>query len=96
MFVPIEEPTSHYQAATADFWKTYQGIEVGEQYPWSNPNQRIVWEAPTFKNLIEAWDGLELMKPCTPAVMRGTIGHEVQNSKSVTIPSRETHSPQAG
>lgn len=32
------------------------GINVGEQYPWMRPYQRIVWQPDTYDNIVAAWD----------------------------------------
>jgi hypothetical protein len=63
-FINTEPDGSMYVADTADFWRTFQGIEVGSQFPWSAPDQRIVWAKDDYENLIVAWNetwGLERM-----------------------------------
>lgn len=40
------------------FWSESQGISVGEQFPWSSENQRIIWEADEYEVLRKAWDDL--------------------------------------
>ncbi len=37
------------------FWARYQGIVPGEQYPWSGPQQRLVYADDTFENMRAAW-----------------------------------------
>jgi len=32
------------------------GLQVGDQYPWSEQNQRIIWKADSYDNIAEAWD----------------------------------------
>lgn len=54
-FTPIEPDDSPYKANTAMFWRMYVGIDVGEQFPWSRPNQRIVWQKDTYENICAAW-----------------------------------------
>ncbi len=58
-FVPIESEESGYAANRPSFWQKANGIAVGEQYPWSTPAQRIVWEADTYPALCRAWEQLE-------------------------------------
>lgn len=41
---------------TAKFWKEYQGVDFEGQYPWSAPDQRLIWEADTYDNLVRAWN----------------------------------------
>jgi hypothetical protein len=58
MFTQVEDEASHYRAATPSFLKDQQGLDVGEQYPWSASSQRLVWQEPTYRNLHEAWEQL--------------------------------------
>ena len=37
-------------------WALYHGTNPGDQVPWVKPNQRIVWKAETYENMIAAWD----------------------------------------
>jgi hypothetical protein len=59
-FVQIEPSDSIYYANTPQFWKTHVGTEVGEQFAWSRPDQRIVWQPDTYENIRAAWDDLAL------------------------------------
>lgn len=59
-FTPIEPDDSIYKANTAAFWRMYIGVDVGDQYPWSTPNQRIVWQHDTYENIVAAWEKLQL------------------------------------
>ncbi len=46
-----------YRPYNPDFWPKYQGIEEGEQWPWSTTKQRIVWNArDDYKTLVNAWE----------------------------------------
>jgi hypothetical protein len=47
---------STYWANTPKFWRESNGIEIGEQWPWSLKTQRIVWKDDSFANLMEAWE----------------------------------------
>ena len=58
-FTPIEPDDSLYKANTAQFWRMYVGVDVGGQYPWSRPDQRIVWKADSYENICAAWRDLE-------------------------------------
>lgn len=42
------------------FWQENNAMEPGDQYPWANANQRIVWQTDTYENLVAAWDSLQL------------------------------------
>lgn len=55
-FTPIEPDDSPYKANTPLFWRMHVGIDVGEQYPWSRPDQRIVWKRDDYKTIVEAWE----------------------------------------
>lgn len=59
-FVQTEPDSSHYTPNTRKFWKESAGIEVGSQYPWSSPNQRMVWEKDTYENIKSAYEALDL------------------------------------
>jgi hypothetical protein len=48
-----------YPPNTAQWWRQFHGIDQGEQFPWSRPDQRIVWERDTFANMTKAWEELE-------------------------------------
>ena len=50
------EPDGHaYAPNTPSFWRDQYGIEIGEQFPWVRPNQKIVWEADNYDNLVRSW-----------------------------------------
>lgn len=42
------------------FWRRTNGFEVGQQYPWSGPNQRMTWTDSTFDNMRSEWQSLGL------------------------------------
>ena len=48
-----------YPPNTNQWWVQYHGIGEGEQFPWSRPDQRIIWKRDTFANLCTAWEELE-------------------------------------
>jgi hypothetical protein len=54
-FIDIKEDGFIYPPDTRRFWRVKQGVEVGDQYPWSLPNQRIIWAKDTFANIMDAW-----------------------------------------
>jgi hypothetical protein len=37
------------------FWQQNVHINPGEQFPWSSPDQRLVWQADTYENILSAW-----------------------------------------
>lgn len=37
------------------WWPKHVGINAYEQFPWSRPDQRIVWKPDTLENLEDAW-----------------------------------------
>lgn len=59
-FVKLEDDDSPYKPNTKAFWQDANGIVAGGQYPWSTPDQRIVWAADTFDNILEAWKTLNI------------------------------------
>ena len=53
------EPDGHgYAPATPSFWRDNFGVEVGSQYPWSAPDQRIIWSDDSYESLVSAWEDL--------------------------------------
>jgi len=48
-----------YPPNTNQWWVNFHGIGVGEQFPWSRPDQRIVWLKDTFVDMCAAWENLE-------------------------------------
>lgn len=48
-------PDDPFHCNRPEFWRDSQGIEAGTQFPWSLPNQRIVWEADTYEAITKAW-----------------------------------------
>jgi hypothetical protein len=48
-----------YEPNRPEWWPKFHGISEGEQFPWSNPDQRIVWKEDSYENLCEAWEALE-------------------------------------
>lgn len=47
-----------YNASTSAFWENCVGVKVGDQYPWSSPQQKLIWKADFFTNIAVAWDEL--------------------------------------
>lgn len=44
--------------ANAEQWRDLNGLEVGEQYPWATPLQRLTWSRDTIENIEAAWQKL--------------------------------------
>lgn len=58
-FVQLEADGHTYYANTPAFWLKFHGLKVGEQYPWSTKQQRLVWnKKDNFENLVEEWESL--------------------------------------
>jgi hypothetical protein len=38
-----------------EFWRDKIGLSPGDQYPWSAPNQRVIWAPDTYENIVSAW-----------------------------------------
>ncbi len=38
-----------------EFWRDKIGLSPGEQYPWSAPDQRMIWAPDTYENIVSAW-----------------------------------------
>lgn len=50
------DPGEYYVMNTPEWWWLNHGITKGDQFPWSAPNQRIVWEADTYEAMVKAWE----------------------------------------
>lgn len=48
----------HFDANKPEMWKEFHGIGEGEQFPWSQPDQRIIWKGDDYETMIAAWDDL--------------------------------------
>lgn len=55
-FIPPEAEDSEYQPNRPSFWRQMQGIEIGSQFPWFTPEQRIVWKKDSFDSICEAYN----------------------------------------
>lgn len=55
MFIEMFEDGHPYTPNTPKFWRENIGVEPGQQFPWSAPKQRIVWEKDNFPAMVEAW-----------------------------------------
>lgn len=80
MFIQMEKDGHPYFANTPKWWRENHGLAVGEQLPWSRPDQRIVYKRDDYANLVEAWEQLEQsinfgVGPATAAVHRYMIDH---------------------
>lgn len=42
-FTPVEKDGAMFIGNTGKFWERSMGVPVGEQFPWSAPDQRIIW-----------------------------------------------------
>lgn len=56
-FVALEDDDSGYLPNTAKFWRDNHGIEPGGQYPWSRPDQRLVWAPDSYEQILTAFSG---------------------------------------
>jgi hypothetical protein len=45
-----------YPANNKGWWYKSNGINEGEQWPWSLPTQRLVWKKDTYENICAAWE----------------------------------------
>jgi len=63
MFLKIEPDGHPYAPNTPKFWREQFGMEVGEQFPWARPDQRIVWKGDDYENLVEAWEAMSAAVP---------------------------------
>lgn len=55
-FIKPEADGHPYAPSTPSFWRDQNGMEMGEQFPWARDDQRILWTAPTYETLVDAWN----------------------------------------
>src|SRR5262249_50425488 len=55
-FMDIKPDGHPYWIDTPGLWNQNMGIKVGEQWPWSRPDQRMVWKPDTYDNLVAGWE----------------------------------------
>lgn len=60
-FVRQFEDGHPFHASTPSTWLKHQGFPAGGQYPWSAPDQRLVWATDDYENLVKAWENLDLL-----------------------------------
>src|SRR5258708_3754828 len=41
-----------------EWWQSCHGINVGEQFPWCDENQKIIWKTDSCDNIQQAWHEL--------------------------------------
>lgn len=58
MVAPLD-PSLAYPPGRPEWWLPHHGIPAYGQFPWSGPNQRIVWELDTVDVLIDTWEKFE-------------------------------------
>lgn len=58
MFTRVGDDNDPYRPNTPTFWRESHGVSVGDQFPWARPDQRLVWAADDYENLVAAWDEL--------------------------------------
>ena len=51
-----------YPPSQDGWWKINHGIGHGEQFPWSRPDQRIIWSGDDYPSLRQAWDEWLIME----------------------------------
>jgi hypothetical protein len=55
-----------------EFWKKIMGLLPGEQFPWSNPTQRLIWATDSYDNILSAWKSLSESFPDQPILKRSS------------------------
>ncbi len=45
-----------YEQNRPDWWLRNHGLAKGDQFPWSAPNQRIIWQPDTYEHMVAAWE----------------------------------------
>lgn len=47
-----------------DIFENSHGVPIGGQYPWSRPDQRLVWKPDSYGNIMAAWADLNSYGTC--------------------------------
>jgi hypothetical protein len=55
-FIPIVDEGGYFRANTRSFWRDNMGVEPPGQFPWSRPDQRIIWQEDSYENIVAAWE----------------------------------------
>lgn len=55
MVAPLD-PSGAYPPGRPEWWLPHHGIPAFGQFPWSGPNQRIIWELDFAETLIQTWE----------------------------------------
>lgn len=50
-----------YRPGQPEWWRA-NGLEVGEQFPWSSPTQRLTWTDDSYDNIVRKWEELKEFK----------------------------------
>lgn len=50
------DPMDPYAPITPNWTRQHMHMEVGQQFPWAGPHQRIVWATDNFEIMRAAWD----------------------------------------
>lgn len=56
MFKQLVPELPLWGGGTPKGWREQAHLEVGEQYPWALPTQRLTWTDDTFENIRDAFD----------------------------------------
>ncbi len=56
-FTPLDNDGS-FSAGTVRWWHEYCDMGPGDQYPWSDVSQKIIWDLDTYPNIQQAWKEL--------------------------------------
>ncbi len=62
MFKPLTPELPDYKPGQPDWWKANIGVPVGEQFPWANSQQRIIWRQDDLKSIQDAWSNFNLQE----------------------------------
>jgi hypothetical protein len=74
MFKQLVPALSHWQHGQAQGWKEQDHIEVGDQYPWATPRQRMTWTDDTFENIMSAFEAWKFDAGGARERLRNSLG----------------------
>ena len=55
-FITAQAEDQQENCNSPNFWRESFAMNPGEQFPWSAPDQRLVWKRDTYENLLSAWN----------------------------------------
>lgn len=59
LFRMMPKTKAAYPESTAEGWRAFHHLEIGDQWPWAKRGQRMTWRDDTFENIMEEFEAFE-------------------------------------